>query len=151
VEGTKVEHNFKTFTMKAITFFLIIFIMASNNITAQDTIHAVSAKSYIGKKVVVCDRVNYGRLLYINKKAPTILFVGPDHPNHYLTLYFPYNHLRRFSFDPEKKMINKRFCATGTVKSFEGKPALYIKNEANLNVEEVNSFIFDFDEKIKNE
>lgn len=129
---------------------LIVIALCTTSVSAQDTIYAKQAQAYMGKKVVVCDRVNYGKHLNINKNGPTILYVGPDHPNHYLNLYFPKSVLRRFSFDPEKKMINKTFCATGRIESFENKPTLYIRRESQVNEEEVNSYIYDFDEKQKN-
>jgi hypothetical protein len=103
---------------------------------AQDTITASKAKANVGKQVVLCDRVNYGRYLNMNKTAPVRLYVGPDYPNHYFTLVFPQDVLARFSFDPEKKMINKRFCATGTITMYRKKPAMIIKSESQVNAEE---------------
>jgi hypothetical protein len=110
---------------------------------AQDTISAVDASKYINKKVTVCDRVNYGKRVNVNKNTPTVLYVGPDYPNHHLALYFPKNVVRRFSFDPEKKMINKRFCASGKITLHENKPAIIIRRESQVNEEEVNSYIFE--------
>ena len=106
------------------------------SVQAQDTITAAKAKQYVGKEVVLCDRVNYGRYVNINKTAPVRLYVGPDFPNHHFTLVFPQDELARFSFDPEKKMINKRFCATGPITIYRKKPAMIIKNESQINAEE---------------
>ena len=103
---------------------------------ASDTITAVKAKDFVGKQVTLCDRVNYGRYLNISKNQATILWVGPDYPNHYLYLVFPKESLQRFSFDPEKKMINKRFCVVGKIELFREKPAIYIRSEGQLNEEE---------------
>ncbi|MEJ7831087.1 MAG: hypothetical protein WKF91_22970 [Segetibacter sp.] len=121
--------------MKQLILVITIFFIVQES-KAGDTITAVKAKSYIGKEVTLCDRVNYGRYLNVSKKQPTILWVGPDYPNHYLYLVFPKESLRMFSFDPEKKMINKRFCVKGKIEKFRGKPAIYIRSESQLNEEE---------------
>lgn len=123
-------------------FTLVILLYSCIILSAQDTTTAANAANYINKKVTVCDRVNYGKRININKKAPTILYVGPDYPNHHLVLYFPKHVVRRFSFDPEKKMINKRFCATGKITLRENKPTIYIRSESQVNEEEVNSYIY---------
>lgn len=121
--------------MKPLILATIIFFIALKS-EASDTITAAKAKSYMGKEITVCDRVNYGRYLNVQKDQPTILWVGPDYPNHYLYLVFPKESLRMFSFDPEKKMINKRFCVKGRIEKFRGKPAIYIRSESQLNEEE---------------
>lgn len=121
--------------MKQLILASVIFFTARES-KAEDTITAVKAKSYMGKEVTLCDRVNYGRYLNVQKNQPTILWVGPDYPNHYLYLVFPKESLRRFSFSPEKKMINKRFCVKGKIEKFRGKPAIFIRSESQLNEEE---------------
>ncbi len=117
---------------------IVILLLSSfyNASLAQDTIGSAKIKDYMGKTVTLCDRVNYGRYLNISKDAPIRLYIGPDYPNHNMTLVFPKNEVQRFSFDPEKKMINKRFCVVGAVTTYRGKPAIYVKNESQLNVEE---------------
>jgi hypothetical protein len=112
--------------MKALKLLFLLFI-ANHAIAAQDTITAVKAKDYIGKTITVCDRITYGVMVNINKNTPTILYVGPDYPNHYLSLYIPRHVVRRFSFDPEKKMINKRFCATGKITMYKASPLYALK------------------------
>jgi hypothetical protein len=120
--------------MKALVLILIFFIAQQSR--AQDTITAKQAKEFVGKEVTLCDRVNYGRYLNVQKNQETILWVGPDYPNVYLYLIFPPEALRMFSFDPEKKMVGKRFCVYGVIKKFRGKPAMYVRSENNLNEEE---------------
>lgn len=134
--------------MKTLFIYLVSCCIGSS-VNAQDTTSAAKIKDYMGKKVTVCDRVSYGRLVSINTTGPTILYVGPD-PDYHLALFFPEFEVQRFSFDPEKKMINKRFCATGEITTYNNKPVMYIRSESQVNEEEVNSFIYDFDKKEKN-
>jgi hypothetical protein len=103
---------------------------------SMDTITSVDAAKYIGKKVLLCDRVNYGRYVRVEKDQPKILYVGPDYPKHNLVLVFTQQNLRYFSFDPERKMINKRFCIRGTITKYKGKPAIFVTTEDQLNEEE---------------
>lgn len=102
----------------------------------QDTITSERAKDYVGKRVLLCDRVNYGEYVNISKDQPVVLYVGPEHPNHHLTLVFTKKALRYFKFDPEKKMLNKRFCVRGRISEYEGKPAIYVRSRRMLNEED---------------
>ncbi len=54
--------------MKQLISGAIIFFIAQES-KAGDTITAVKAKSYSGKEVTLCDRVNYGRYLNVSKKT----------------------------------------------------------------------------------
>ena len=122
--------------MKKVICLFSFVLLITTIAVAQDTITSAKAKDYVGKKVVLCDRVNYGKYVDVSKDANIRLTVGPDYPNHNLTLIFPETNLVRFSFDPEQKMLNKRFCVMGTITTYRNKPAIYVTDEKQINVEE---------------
>ncbi len=122
--------------MKLLLFSALLLYLQQSDAQVPDTITSARAKDFIGKNITLCDRVNYGRYLNINKDGPVRLFVGPDYPDHNLTLIFPDDVLLRFSFDPEKKMINKRFCVVGTITIYRKKPAIFVTSESQINAEE---------------
>ncbi len=72
----------------------------------------------------------------ISKDEPTIVYVGDTYETSKLALIFNKNDLKNFSFDPEKKMPNHKFCVHGKVAMYKGKPVIYVKTEAQLNVED---------------
>jgi hypothetical protein len=122
--------------MKKSLLLLTVVIGMQYSAQAQDTITSAQAKKYVGKMVTLCDRVNYGKYVDISKEADIRLLVGPDYPNHNLTLIFPAADVKRFTFDPEAKMINKRFCVQGTITIYRDKPAIYVTKESQVNEEE---------------
>jgi hypothetical protein len=127
--------------MKALSIIFLL-LLTQHCFAVQDTITAVKAKQFVGKTKTVCDRIDGNIMIKVNKKDPTILYVGPDYDNRLMALYFPNHVVRRFSFAPEKKMNNKRFCVTGKITLYENKPAIIIRNEAQVNEEEINSYIY---------
>ncbi len=124
--------------MKVFLFFLLLFpvtfINAQN--THKKTIKAAQAKNYVGKTVTVLDRIHEARLDNISKKEVNVLYTGNDYDHRTLALIFPQDVLKRFTYNPNSKMINNTFYATGKIVMYKGKPAMYIRDESQLNVAE---------------
>ena len=122
--------------MKKLLYLIFILLTGTAVHAQQDTVTAARAKDYIGKQVLVCGRVNDGHMDNISKDEPTIVFVGDTYQTRVLALIFDKHDLKNFSYDPEKKMENHTFCVQGKVEMYKGKPAIYVKTEAQLNVED---------------
>ena len=124
--------------MKIFLCFLLLlpatFMFAQNN--QKKTIKASEAKNYVGKTVTVLDKIHEARLDHISKKEVNVLYTGADYNHRTLALIFPQDVLKRFSYNPNSKMINNTFYATGKIVMYKGKPAMYIRNEDQLNVAE---------------
>lgn len=122
--------------MKKLVYFLFVVSLATAAHAQQDTVTAVKANSLVGKDVFLCDRVKNGHMDNISMDEPTVVYVGDTYDTRTLALVFSKDVLRTFSFDPEKKMENHRFCVQGKIEMYEGKPAIYIKTENQLHVED---------------
>ncbi len=123
--------------MKVILCFLMLpatFMFAQSN--PKKTIKASQAKSYVGKTVTVLDRIHEARLDNISKQEVNVLYTGSDYDHRTLALIFPQDVLKRFTYNPNSRMINNTFYATGKIVMYKGKPAMYIRNESQLNVAE---------------
>ena len=121
--------------MKSIICFL--FLLPACLIYAQKkSISARQTKNYIGKTVTVLGTIHEARLKNISKDEMNVLYTGPDYEHRTLALLFPQDVLKRFSYNPNDKMINHSFYAKGKIIRYEGKPAMYIRNENQLKVSE---------------
>ena len=117
--------------------YLIVILLSGTVLNAQrDTITAEQIVKFVGKNVQLCDMVKNGHMDNISKDEPTIVYVGDTYETRTLALIFKKEDLKNFSFDPEKKMENHKFCVQGKVAMYKGKPAIYVKSEAQLNVED---------------
>jgi len=118
--------------------YVLLMVLCANALHAQQEskITAVQAKDYIGKNVLLCDRVKDGHLDNISKDEPTIVYVGDTYETRTLALIFTKDVLKGFKYDPEKKMENHKFCVHGEVTTYKGKPAIYVQSEDQLNVQD---------------
>jgi hypothetical protein len=122
--------------MKKLLYLLAILLSSTVLHAQRDTITAEKAGSMVGKNVLLCDMVKNGHMDDISKDESTVVYIGDTYETRTLALIFNKNDLRNFSFDPEKKMENHKFCVQGKVTTYKGKPAIYVKSEAQLNVED---------------
>lgn len=116
--------------MKALMFFSVLIISVQTK--AQTEIKAEAAAKHMNDSVRVCDMVLEGKYLDEAKDAPTQLYMGSKQPDPMLTIVIPKEVKDRFKYDPEKKLVNKHVCVTGRITSFEGRPAIYVYNENNI-------------------
>jgi len=117
--------------------YLVFVLLCGNALHAQrDTITASQAATFVGKNVSLCDIGKNGHMDNISKDEPTIIYVGDTYETRTLALVFKKDDLKAFSFDPEKKMENHRFCVHGKIEMYKGKPAIFVTSEAQLHVED---------------
>jgi len=122
--------------MKKLIYLLVVLLSGTALHAQRDTITAEQARNFMGKNVLLCDRVKDGHMDNISKDEPTVVYIGDTYETCTLVLVFKKDDLKNFSFDPEKKMENHTFCVHGKITTYKGKPAIYVKEEAQLNVEE---------------
>lgn len=121
--------------MKIVFCFVMMFCWAGLH-AQTDSINASLAKNYVGKTIKVCDKIDGARLKNISKDEANVLYIGTDYATRIFALVFPKDVLRRFPYNPNLKMINSQFCAKGKIVMYEGKPAMYIKTDKQLDVAE---------------
>ena len=96
--------------MKALICFL--FLLPASLIYAQKkTISASQAKSYIGKTVTMFATIHEARLKNVSKDEMNVLYTGDNYEHRTLALIFPQEVLKRFSYNPNSKMINHNLLA----------------------------------------
>jgi hypothetical protein len=122
--------------MKKLAYLLFALFCGTALFAQQDTVTANKAQQFVGKTVLLCDRIKNGHMDNISKDEPTVVYVGDTYETRTLALVFTKDVLRSFSYDPEKKMENHTFCVHGKVEMYKGKPAIFVQSEDQLNVED---------------
>ncbi len=76
VYGAVLETKSKIMIMKKLIYLLLLLLTGTALHAQRDTIKAAEAQKFVGKTVLLCDRVNNGHMDNISKDEPTIVYVG---------------------------------------------------------------------------
>jgi micrococcal nuclease len=120
-------------------------VMAVNTITpparetaaqapAQAPVTAAEAKDHMGQKITVCDKVFGTRFLENSNGQPTFLNLGAAYPASPFTIVIFGNDRPNFKEKPELFYNNKKVCATGLVKEYNGKPEMVLSHESEISI-----------------
>lgn len=94
------------------------------------TINTVQAKSYIGKKAVVCGTVVSTKLSA--KSGAVFINLDTQFPNQIFSATIWKNNRTNFSYKPEIELNGKRVCITGQVQDYKGVPSVQPKSEKEI-------------------
>lgn len=104
---------------------------------AQQSITPEQAAQHINDSVTVCGLIYYSVVPNISKDEPLVLCMGAAAPNQPLSIVVTQIKRNSFSYDPEKKLVNKNVCVSGVIATFRDKPAIMISDEKQfLNIKE---------------
>jgi HSP20 family protein len=131
-KNVQVDPVHKKMDMKKLILASIILTFCASLLAQENNITAVQAINYVGKTVLVCDRIDEAALDNISRDEPTVLYTGTSFDNRTLALVFSKEVLATFSYNPTAKMINHKFCVHGRIKMYKGKPAVFIKSESQI-------------------
>jgi micrococcal nuclease len=112
-----------------ITFITLIAGVAS----AQSKIPAKEAAKHIGETVMVCDKV-YGTKFFDNS-GMTLLDLGGNHPNQYLTVVINKEDRGKFKDKPEDYFKGTNVCVTGKIIDYHGKPEIIVNDPKDLKID----------------
>jgi hypothetical protein len=98
------------------------------------TFTAAEAKDHTGEKITVCDKVFGTRFLENSNGQPTFLNLGAAYPNSPFTIVIFGTELANFKEKPEVFYNNKKVCATGLIKEYNGKPEMILSNESEIKI-----------------
>ena len=96
------------------------------------TFTAAEAKDHTGEKITVCDKVFGTRFLENSNGQPTFLNLGAAYPNSPFTIVIFDSERANFKEKPELFYNNKKVCATGLIKEYNGKPEMILSNESEI-------------------
>ena len=89
------------------------------------------AAKHVGETVTVCGQVVGAKYAAQVRGGPTFLDFGKPYPNTTFTALIFDGDRAKFG-TPEKTAQGKRFCVTGTVQLYEGKPQIILTDPAQL-------------------
>ncbi len=100
----------------------------------EQTFTAFEAKDHTGEKITVCDKVFGTRFLENSNGQLTFLNLGAAYPNSPFTIVIFGNERANFKEKPELYYNNKKVCATGLIKEYNGKPEMIITKEDEIKI-----------------
>ncbi len=122
--------------------WLLVFVFGATASFAQKAdpekgdiivIKSGDASKYLGKTVSICDMIVSGADLNLKAKSdPTQLYVGGDVDKDYFLVVIRDNDRSAFSYDPKERLINKKYCITGKMLRYKGKPAIFVTSEKQI-------------------
>lgn len=112
-------------------FFLAFLFFYVTSIVSSQTVSIDSLHLYEGKKVTVCTEV---KGIYVSNKTKKTTFInfGKPYPNHTFVVVIFEKDLVNFSYDPSKKLKDKKICITGIVKMYKGLPEIIATKEEQI-------------------
>src|SRR6185312_3325777 len=113
------------------SLILIAFITLIGNLAlAQTKIPAKEAAKHVGETVMVCDKV-FGTKFFENNGI-TLLDLGGNHPNQYLTIVINKEDRSKFANKPEDYFKGVNVCVTGKIIDYKGKPEIIVTDPKDL-------------------
>jgi micrococcal nuclease len=100
---------------------------------AQTKIPAKEASKHIGQTIMICDKV-YGTKFFDNS-GMTLLDLGGNHPNQYLTVVINKADHSKFKNKPEDYFKGTRVCVTGKIIDYHGEPEIVVTDPKDLNID----------------
>lgn len=124
-------------TMKKFLFLLLSggFMMITTNAFCQQNINPEEAAAHQNDSVRVCGIVLQAKLRTVPKDKASVLFMGREETGHELNIVFPQSIRMKFSYDPEKFLVNNHVCINGRISTYNGKPAIFIYSEKQIKVD----------------
>lgn len=121
--------------MKRLRTLLVVVIVGITSIAlAQQTITPEDAAKYIGQQKTVCGTVGSTHYAPKHEGQPTFIDFEKPFPNHVFTALIWGSERDKFATPPETLYSGKEICVTGTIVSFEDRPAIIVKDPAQIKV-----------------
>ena len=111
-------------------FVAIASLLISVNCLAQTRIEAKDAAKHLNEEVSICDKVFGGK--FFTSSSLTLLDIGGNHPNEFLTVVIKAEDRKKFTSAPEDFYKGKNVCVTGKIIDFKGKPEIIITDPEQL-------------------
>ena len=107
--------------------------------SAQTKIPSKQATKHIGETVMVCDKV-YGTKFF-DESGLTLLDLGGNHPNQYLTVVINKADRGKFKNKPEDYFKGTNVCVTGKIIDYHGKPEIVVTDSKDLKIDMTDNAI----------
>ena len=120
--------------MKLRIFFVTLTLLiaaATSGLADGRKITVGEAGAYVGQTMTVCGNVASAKFAHQSKGQPTFLNLDQPYPRHIFTIVIFGNNRSAFG-SPEKTYVGKNICATGLIKSYQGKLEIIAKEPSQI-------------------
>lgn len=116
-------------TLFSLTIFVVLFAFDASS---QTIIGANVAAGYIGKTVIITEKVYSGKLM--RPSNTTVLNIGGYAPEQQLTVIISAANRSKFKGKPEEDFKGKDITVSGKVVRYKGKPGIIVSDPKQLKV-----------------
>lgn len=99
---------------------------------ASATIKANEAGQHIGEVQTICGVVASAHYARSSRGQPTFLNLDRPYPNQIFTILIWGSNRPLFKEAPEKYLLGKTICVTGTIRSYRGRPEIIVNNPEQI-------------------
>jgi hypothetical protein len=93
------------------------------------------AKSFIGKREIVCGQVASANFATHSRGRPTFLNLDRPYPNQIFTVVIWDNKRALFPEAPDRAYRDKKICVTGTITTYRSVPQIVVDYPGQINAE----------------
>jgi hypothetical protein len=113
---------------------LVIALACANPGQAQKAYFAAEAAKHVGEYATVCGVVADARYAASSRGRPTFLNLDKRYPNQPFTVVIWGTTRVRFSPPPEKQLLGKNICVSGTIELYRGKAQIVLQDPSQITV-----------------
>lgn len=113
---------------------VLIGVLLSTSVSAQDKLTAAQAKEHFGQNATVCGEVVSTSYADSSNGHPTFLNLDKRYPNQIFTVVIWGENRTKFG-KPEEDYKGKRICVSGKITAYAGKPEIVASDPKQIKVE----------------
>ena len=108
---------------------------ASADRSKPERISPAEAVDYIGEYKSVCGWVASAKYARKSRGKPTFLNLDEPCPNQVFTAVIWRAARERFRYRPERKLLRKRICVTGTINAYRGQAEIVVESPRQIRIQ----------------
>ena len=120
--------------MKRLLLLALVLSLCSLRLPAEESLSAREASKHVGERATVCGLVASAHFATRSKGQPTFLNLDEPYPKAVFTVLIWGDDRPKFG-EPEVRFRDKRICATGEIKLYQGVAEIVAREPSQIRME----------------